>query len=224
MSTCRPSWRERVLVRLDALLARERDLWAKGLERVVGVDEAGVGPLAGPVVAAAVVFAPGTGIPGVDDSKRLTPARRELLAAEIRRFALAHAVAAAEPEEIDRINIYQATLLAMRRAVEALPVRPDRVLVDARRIPGIDVPQEAIIRGDASCHVIAAASILAKVARDAIMADHDAAYPGYGFALHKGYPTEAHRSAIRRLGPCPIHRRSFTLLPQRGLWEGTGES
>ncbi len=201
------------------LLRRERALWAEGLDRVAGVDEAGVGPLAGPVVAAAVVFAPGTGIPGVDDSKRVASARRETLAAEIRERAIAHAVAVADPEEIDRLNIYRATLLAMQRAVDGLGVRPDRVLVDARRIPGIDVPQEAIVRGDATCHAIAAASILAKTARDAIMAAYDERYPGYGFALHKGYPTDAHRDAIRRLGPCAIHRRSFTLLPPPGLFE-----
>jgi ribonuclease HII len=217
-----PSVSPRLLGRLEALLSRERDLWAEGLERVAGVDEAGVGPLAGPVVAAAVVFAPGSGIPGVDDSKRLAPARREVLAVEIRRSALAYAVAVVDPGEIDRLNIYRATLLAMQRAVLALPVRPDRVLVDARRIPGIDLPQEAIVHGDASCHAVAAASILAKVARDAIMASYDAMFPGYGFALHKGYPTEAHRHAIRRLGPCAIHRRSFTLLPPRGLWDETG--
>ena len=220
----RPSASRRALGRLDALLLRERALWAEGLERIAGVDEAGVGPLAGPVVAAAVVFPPGTGILGVNDSKRVASARRVELAVEIRERALAHAVAMADPGEIDRLNVYHATLLAMQRAVEALGVRPDRVLVDARRIPGIDVPQEAIVRGDASCHAIAAASILAKVARDAIMAGYDERYPGYGFALHKGYPTESHRDAIRRLGPCAIHRRSFTLLPPPGLWDWAGEA
>ncbi len=197
-------------------------LWAEGLKRIAGVDEAGVGPLAGPVVAAAVVFAPGTGIPGVDDSKRVAAGRRKELAEQIRKRATSFAVAIADPEEIDRLNIYRATLLAMRRAVEGLGVRPDRILVDARRIPGIDVPQEAIIRGDASCHAIAAASILAKTARDAIMLEFDARFPGYGFALHKGYSTEAHRDAIRRMGPCAIHRRSFTLLPPPTLWDWAG--
>lgn len=208
--------------RLDALLARERRLWAEGVRLIAGVDEAGVGPLAGPVVAAAVVFPPGAGICGVNDSKRVAPSRRVELAARIRAEALAHAVAVADPGEIDRVNIYRATLLAMQRAVLALGVRPDRVLVDARRIPGIDLPQEAIVRGDATCHAIAAASILAKVARDEIMAEFEALYPGYGFASHKGYPTEAHRDAIRRLGPCAIHRRSFTLLPPPGLWDRAG--
>ena len=214
---------KRAIARLDVLLGRERELWAAGHVRIAGVDEAGVGPLAGPVVAAAVFFAPEDGIPGVDDSKKLLPARREALADEIRRRALAHAVGRVEPDEIDRVNIYQATLLAMRRAVEALALRPDHILVDARRIPGIDLSQEAIVRGDATCHAIAAASILAKTARDAIMARYDDEFPGYGFALHKGYPTEAHRDAIRRLGPCGIHRRSFTLLPAEGLWgRGSG--
>ncbi len=209
--------------KLSALLRRERELWSEGCLRVAGVDEAGVGPLAGPVVAAAVIFPPGTGIRGVDDSKRLPPSRRERLAAEIREACAAHAVAVVEPGEIDRVNIYQATLFAMRRAVDALRLAPDWVLVDARRIPGIDVPQEAIVKGDARCHAIAAASILAKTVRDALMARYDAEFPGYGFADHKGYPTESHRDAIRRLGPCAIHRRSFTLLPAPTLFDGNVE-
>jgi len=204
--------------RLDVLLTRERALWAAGIERIAGVDEAGVGPLAGPVVAAAVIFAPGVGLPGVDDSKKLAPERRAQLALAIRESALAFAVAIVEPEEIDRINVYQATLAAMGRAVDGLSIRPHHVLVDARRIPGCDLPQEAIIRGDAHCHAIAAASILAKTTRDALMRGYDDEFPGYGFADHKGYPTEAHRDAIRRLGPCRIHRLSFTLLPPPTLW------
>ncbi len=209
---------ERAARRLDTLLTRERELWASGLERIAGVDEAGVGPLAGPVVAAAVIFPPGFGLPGVDDSKKLTPERRATLAAAIRESALAFSVALVEPEEIDRINVYQATLAAMGRAVDGLSLRPQHVLVDARRIPGCDLPQEAIIRGDAHCHAIAAASILAKTARDDMMRMYDRTFPGYGFADHKGYPTEAHRDAIRRLGPCAIHRLSFALLPAARLW------
>jgi ribonuclease HII len=204
--------------RLETLLARERELWAADVERIAGVDEAGVGPLAGPVVAAAVIFRPGFGIPGVDDSKKLTPERRATLAIAIRESALTFSVALVEPEEIDRINVYQATLAAMGRAVDGLSIRPQHVLVDARRIPGCDLPQEAIIRGDAHCHAIAAASILAKTTRDALMRRYDDEFPGYGFADHKGYPTEAHRDAIRRLGPCAIHRLSFTLLPAAKLW------
>jgi ribonuclease HII len=209
---------ERTAKRLATLLTRERELWASGIERVAGVDEAGVGPLAGPVVAAAVIFPAGHGIPGVDDSKKLTPERRATLALSIREHALAFAVAVVDPAEIDRINVYRATLLAMGRALDGLSIRPDHVLVDARRIPGCDLPQEAIVKGDARCHAIAAASIVAKTTRDALMRRYDDEFPGYGFGDHKGYPTEAHRDAIRRLGPCAIHRRSFTLLPPGKLW------
>jgi len=205
--------------RARRLLHRERELWADGARRVAGVDEAGVGPLAGPVVAAAVVFEPETRVPGVDDSKSIPPARRERLAVAIRETAVAWSVAAVEPDEIDRLNIYRATLEAMRRAVLGLAVRPDHVLVDARTIPGLDLPQEGIVKGDARSHAIAAASILAKTERDARMRRHDAEFPGYGFADHKGYPTEIHRDAIRRLGPCAIHRRSFTLLPPERLFD-----
>ena len=205
--------------RLARLLTRERELWASGIERVAGVDEAGVGPLAGPLVAAAVVFPPGVGIEGVNDSKAVAPARRAELAVAIRERAAYVAVAIAEPEEIDRLNVYGATLAAMRRAVEGLPVPPQHVLVDARRIPGCELPQEPIVKGDARCHAIAAASILAKTTRDALMLGYEDEFPGYGFALHKGYGTEDHREAIRRLGPCRIHRRSFTLLPPPSLFD-----
>jgi len=203
---------------LRTLLTRERELWAAGVQRIAGVDEAGVGPLAGPVVAAAVVFPPGFGLQGVDDSKKLTPERRVALAGAIRESALVFAVALVEPDEIDRINVYQATLVAMALALDGLAVAPQHVLVDARRIPRCDLPQEAIIKGDARCHAIAAASILAKTSRDALMRRYDDEFPGYGFADHKGYPTDAHRDAIRRLGPCAIHRRSFALLPAAKLW------
>jgi ribonuclease HII len=210
---------ERRKRRLEALLRRERELWAEGRLRVAGVDEAGVGPLAGPVAAAAVVFPPGVGIPGVDDSKKLSPARRSALAEAIRSAAVCWAVAFVEPDEIDRLNVYQASIEAMRRALEALAEPPDHVLVDGRSLRGLSCTCETVIRGDATCHAIAAASILAKTARDARMAEADAAWPGYGFAEHKGYPTEAHRAAIRRLGPSPIHRRSFALLPGPTLWD-----
>ena len=209
--------------RLATLLRRERALWGEGFTRIAGVDEAGVGPLAGPVVAAAVVFPPGVGLKGVDDSKRLTPERREELAAAIRGSAMAYAVGRVDPEEIDRLNIYHASLEAMRRALAALALVPEYVLVDARRIPGLRVPQEAIVKGDARCHAIAAASILAKTARDALMREYETQFPGYDFAGHKGYPTEAHREAIRRLGPCDIHRRSFSLYAQAELWEWAPE-
>jgi ribonuclease HII len=211
--------RDRAGRRLATLLKRERELWATGIEHIAGVDEAGVGPLAGPVVAAAVIFARGRGIKGVDDSKKLTPDRREELALAIRDGALAVAVAIVEHDEIDRINIYRATLAAMARAVEALSLRPQHILVDARRVEGCDLPQESIIKGDARCHAIAAASIVAKTTRDALMRRYDDEYPGYGFADHKGYSTDVHRDAIRRLGPCAIHRRSFTLLRPPTLFD-----
>jgi ribonuclease HII len=200
------------------LLRHERRLWARGVERIAGVDEAGVGPLAGPVIAAAVILPAGSGIPGVNDSKRVAPARRLEVADLVRERALAWCIGRVDPMEIDRLNIFHATLEAMRRAVTGLVAEPQHVLVDARTIPSIPYPQEAIVKGDARCHAIAAASILAKTARDELMEEFDRNYPGYGFGTHKGYPTEAHRDAIRRLGPCPIHRMSFTLLPPPKLF------
>jgi ribonuclease HII len=205
--------------RTASLLVRERELWTGGMTRVAGVDEVGVGPLAGPVVAAAVVFEPGSEIHGVDDSKKLSAARRMALAVEIRRLAAAWSVVRVEPEEIDRINVLQASLTAMRRAVLLLDPRPEHVLVDGRAIPQLTIPQETWIKGDARCFAIAAASILAKTSRDAMMVGYDDEFPGYGFASHKGYPTAAHREAIRQLGPSPIHRRSFTLLPAKTLFD-----
>ena len=174
-----------------------------------GVDEAGRGPLAGPVSAAAVILDPGRRIVGLDDSKKLTPARRNALDLEIREHALAWSIAWASVEEIDRLNILQASMLAMQRAVAALQVRPTRVLVDGNRCPDVGCEVEAIVGGDGLVSSIGAASILAKVARDRLMCELDLAFPGYGFAGHKGYPTRAHIEALRRLGPCPEHRRSF---------------
>jgi ribonuclease HII len=200
-------------LRLDAMLNFERVLWKSGLRRVAGVDEAGMGPLAGPVVAAAVVFPPGAEIDGVDDSKRLDAPRREELAVAIRQVA-AVAVAVVEPREIDEVNIYQAGLLAMRRAVLALPEAPQHVLVDARPIPDLDMPQNQFDRGDGLNFSIAAASIIAKTHRDGLMVELDARYPGYGFAAHKGYATPEHQEAIRRLGPCAAHRTSYTYIDE----------
>ncbi len=206
--------------RLRRLLGRERELWDAGVERVAGVDESGVGPLAGPVVAAAVIFRRGEGLKGVDDSKKLTAAQRDELAVEIGAAALAWAVVPVDRQEIDLLNIYQAGLLAMHRAVMSLSPAPQKVLVDGRgTIPDLPMDQQSVIGGDAACHAIAAASILAKCERDRLMREYDAAYPGYGFAAHKGYPTAEHRDAIRRLGPSPIHRRSFTLLPHPRLFD-----
>ncbi|HVN34103.1 MAG TPA: ribonuclease HII [Casimicrobiaceae bacterium] len=198
--------------RLEAMRHFEKLLWKSGVRDVAGVDEVGVGPLAGPVVAAAVIFPPETEIAGVDDSKRLDPETRTLLAAEIRAKAAGIGLGVASVEEIDTLNIYHASLLAMRRAVEALPQRPQHVLVDARTIPGVDVPQNMFNKGDGINFSIAAASIVAKTARDAMMVALDATYPGYGFATHKGYGTPEHRDALLRLGPSEIHRMSFPVL------------
>jgi ribonuclease HII len=195
--------------RQDALYARTDALRAAGLRAVAGVDEVGMGPLAGPVVAAAVILPARADLPGLDDSKRLDPRARERLAAAIRSQAVAFAVAEVDPAEVDRLNVHRAGLEAMRRAVLALAAPPDHVLVDARTIPGLTVPQSAIVCGDAREAPIAAASIVAKVHRDALMCRLDAAHPGYGFARHKGYPTAEHLEALRRLGPCGLHRRSF---------------
>jgi len=176
---------------------------------IAGVDEAGRGPLAGPVIAAAVILDPARPIPGLADSKTLGPARRERLAAAVRTQSLAWALGRADVAEIDRLNILQAALLAMRRAVAALNVAPEKVLVDGNRCPRLNCPCEAIVKGDAIVPAISAASILAKVARDAELLQLHERYPHYDFARHKGYPTAAHLAALRRHGPCPEHRRSF---------------
>jgi len=195
--------RLRGLFRLRARLRRS------GAMMVAGVDEVGVGPLAGPVVAAAVVLPERVFLPGLNDSKRLTRAARERLSASIREQAVAWSVAEASPAEIDRDNIYQASLAAMRRAVARLAVTPDHVLVDARHIPRLLIDQTALPHGDARDGSIAAASIVAKVYRDARMCDLETRHPGYGLAQHKGYATAAHRRALKQLGPSPVHRRSF---------------
>ena len=176
---------------------------------VAGVDEAGRGPLAGPVVAAAVILDPARPIAGLRDSKQLSAATREDLARCIRAQALAWAVAWADHEEIDRLNILQASLLAMARAVSSLATTPLSVLVDGNRCPKVAQPVEAVIKGDALVPVIGAASILAKVERDAAMQRFERLYPGYGFAVHKGYPTPEHLKALEAMGPCAVHRRSF---------------
>ncbi len=182
-----------------------------------GVDEVGRGPLAGPVVAAAVVLEPGRPIEGLADSKKLTPARRESLYLEITEKALAWALGRAEVAEIDRLNILQASLLAMRRAVLALPLDADHALVDGNRLPDLPCSAEAIVGGDAIEPCISAASIVAKVSRDREMVELDARYPGYGLARHKGYPTQQHLEALRMLGVTEIHRRSFA--PVRKITE-----
>ena len=180
----------------------------KGL-LICGVDEAGRGPLAGPVYAAAVVLNPKRIIRGLDDSKKLSPKERERLSVRIQTDALAFGIASASVEEIDQINILQATLLAMRRAVEKLLITPDEVWVDGTHVPRIDYPARAIIKGDALVAAISAASILAKSARDRELLQIAKQYPGYGFERHKGYATQLHLAQIKALGACPAHRRSF---------------
>jgi ribonuclease HII len=195
----------------------ERDLVGHGVARVAGVDEAGRGPLAGPVVAAAVIFPRDwicRGLPrelaGLNDSKQLTPARRESFFAFLTASAeIQFALAATGPAEIDKINILRATHRAMNAALAALPAPPDHVLVDGLPVPSIPFPQTALVKGDALSYSIAAASVLAKVTRDRAMLEWDRRYPGYGFARHKGYGTPEHLAALVRFGPCPIHRRSF---------------
>lgn len=187
----------------------EDEARSSGHAAVAGVDEVGRGALCGPVVAAAVVLGDGFPTEGLDDSKRLTARQRERLAERIRARATSFAIGVAEPAEVDACNVLRATLAAMRRAVEGLAVRPDALLVDALTIPGLDLPQTPIVKGDALSVSIAAASILAKVTRDALMAALDARHPGYGLSRNMGYGSEAHRDALRRLGPSPIHRRSF---------------
>jgi ribonuclease HII len=184
---------------------------------IAGVDEVGRGPLCGAVVTAAVILDPARPILGLNDSKKLTAARREQLFDEICEKSLAWCIARAEVEEIDQLNILQATMLAMQRAVAGLSVTPKLALIDGNRCPSLNVPSAAVVKGDSQVPAIAAASILAKVSRDREMQVLDLLYPGYGIAGHKGYPTPAHLAALQRLGPTPIHRRSFA--PVRKLLE-----
>ncbi len=187
----------------------EKMMWRQGLEPVVGLDEAGRGCLAGPVVAAAVILRDKSPIKGVTDSKLLSPLRRQQLAELIKSEALAWSVAQVEASQIDKINILQASLQAMAMAVETLSTRPAVLLVDGNQSIPHPLPQKTVIKGDLRSASIAAASILAKVHRDRLMEEYDSRFPGYGFKSHKGYGTKAHLEAIRSLGPCPIHRLSF---------------
>jgi len=187
----------------------ERELWSRRVERVCGVDEVGVGPLAGPLVAGAVILPMEIGIRGVDDSKKLSAKVRARLAVEIREAAVAWAVGIVSAAEVDRLNPYGGALEAMRRAVVALAPAAQHILVDAREIPGVAVPQQSLVKGDSRSYSIAAASIVAKEYRDSLMRAADRAYPGYGFARHMGYGTQLHLAALDRLGPCPEHRLSF---------------
>ncbi len=181
----------------------------EGYTAVCGLDEAGRGPLCGPVVAAAVILPRGLVIEGLNDSKKLTEKKREALFDIIKEKAIAYAIAEASPAEIDEINILNASMLAMRRAVEALPVKADFALIDGNCSRGFDIPTETVVKGDAMSYSIAAASILAKVTRDRQCIELDREYPEYGIAKHKGYPTKDHMEAVKKYGPAPIYRRSF---------------
>ena len=197
----------------------ENALREKGSTAVCGIDEAGCGPLAGPVYAAAVILDPNDPIEGLNDSKKLTEKKREALFPEIQKRARAWAIASASPAEIDEINILQARLLAMRRAVELLDIKPDHALVDGNRDPNIpDVPTLLIVGGDGKSASIGAASILAKVARDRAMLELDGQYPQYLFKKHKGYPTKLHVEKLLEHGPCPEHRQTFL----KKIWERNG--
>lgn len=187
----------------------ENEKRKEGYLNICGCDEAGRGPLCGPVVAAAVILAPDTEIEGLNDSKKLSEKKRELLFDIIKEKAVAYAIAEASPAEIDEINILNASMLAMRRAVEALPVKADFAIIDGNCSRGFSIPTETVVKGDAKSSSIAAASILAKVTRDRQCAELDALYPEYNIAKHKGYPTKDHMDAVRLYGPSPIHRKSF---------------
>ncbi len=191
----------------------ESAAWRRGISRLAGVDEAGRGPLAGPVVAAAVVLAPGARIAGVDDSKRLLPEERRRLFDVIRERAVGVGVGIVDHLTIDRINILQATRLAMGQALGALGLEPELVLTDYVTVPGLRCPQRNLVEGDRRSASVAAASIIAKVTRDRIMEEADREYPVYGFGRHKGYPTPEHRMALEQHGPCALHRRTFA-----GIW------
>ena len=201
---------EKLKERLQVMLAHERRLWDSGRSLIAGVDEVGRGPLAGPVVAAAVILPHDFDVLGIDDSKKLSPKKREELAEVIKEKALAWSVGRVGPERIDEINILEATKEAMTLAVQGLSLKPDHVLIDGNfTVRSLPLPQTAIVKGDANSTSIAAASILAKVTRDRYMEEMDAVYPGYAFASNKGYGTKAHYDGLKAQGPTPIHRRTF---------------
>ncbi|MDZ7722364.1 MAG: ribonuclease HII [candidate division KSB1 bacterium] len=203
---------------LTDLLEFETEFWAKGHAYIAGVDEAGRGPLAGPVVASAVIFSRHDfENPGIKDSKLLSIKKRTQIAEYIRERALCVGIGICEHDEIDRLNILKASLLAMQRAVNALSVIPDQILVDGRNVLDTTIPCEALIKGDLKSRVIAAASVIAKVERDCMMIEYDRQYPEYGFARHKGYPTKHHVEAIEQHGLSPIHRRSFRVKALDGI-------
>ena len=201
---------EKLKERLDVMLTHERRLWDSGRSYIAGVDEVGRGPLAGPVVAAAVILPRDFDVLGIDDSKKLSPKKREELFEVIKEKALAWAVGWVGPERIDEINILEATKEAMKQAVQGLSLPPDHVLIDGNfTVRALALPQTAIVKGDANSTSIAAASILAKVTRDRYMEEMDLVYPGYAFASNKGYGTKAHYDGLKAQGPTPIHRKTF---------------
>lgn len=206
--------------RLRRICRFERELWQRGVRYVAGVDEAGMSPLAGPVVAAAVVLPVGYRLVGVDDSKCVPEPGRNRLRAQIVQDAVCWSVGIATPTDIDQVNIYWAGLLAMERAVAGLHTQPQHLLVDARSLKNVSISQRAIVHGDRESISIAAASIVAKTTRDALMIELDRAHPEYGFARHKGYPVREHYEALRRHGPCPAHRRSFRPVQEAGCAGG----
>ncbi len=191
------------------MLEYEKILWDAGYEFVAGVDEAGRGPLAGPVYAAAVIFPKGLVIDGVNDSKKLTEKKREQLYDVIKENALAYSIVSVDEKEIDKINILNAAMKAFKMALDSLSQKADFALLDGNRAPQMDIPYEAVVKGDAKVQAIAAASILAKVERDRYITEMDKIYPQYGFAKHKGYPTKDHKEAVAKYGPSPIHRLTF---------------
>ena len=197
------------LKRLESISVFEKELRKNGYRLIGGIDEVGRGPLAGPVVTAAVILPEDCAIAGINDSKKLTAGKREELSAQIKEKAVAYSFGSASPVEIDEINILQATYRAMRRAIEGLKIKPDFLLADAVTIPRIEIPQKGIVHGDAKSITIGAASIIAKVERDAMMSEYEKVFGGYGFERNKGYGSAEHISALKELGPCPIHRRSF---------------
>ena len=202
------------------LWTSERTVRQMGYELVAGIDEVGLGPLAGPAVAAAVVLPLGVRLPGLNDSKKMKPADRAKVDRAIRRHAVAIGLGLVGPEVIDEQGLIRARQLSMRRAVENLPLPPEYLLVDAWDVPDLAVPQMCVIKGDSVCASIMAASIVAKVHRDNLMVEYDRQYPGYGFAVHKGYATRAHQDALRALGPSPIHRMSWA--PIRAVLAANG--
>ena len=203
--------KEKEELRLNELKKKENQYFEKGIQYLCGIDEAGRGPLAGPVVVAAVIMPKDSKLEGVNDSKKVSEKKRELLYEQIKEEAISYSVAIVDEKEIDQVNILNATKEGLTTAIRGLKVKPERIIVDA--LTGIDtcgIPYDSVIKGDAKCYSIAAASILAKVTRDRIMRKMDEVYPEYGFEKHKGYGTAAHIAAIKEYGLCPIHRKSFT--------------